>query len=79
MTDYDGKKLDDENGWGWSKRVGFNSTTRSPCSCYMCGNPRKYNTSGFPHGETKQEYVSEIDFEEQLMELRNERKNSDNI
>jgi len=35
--------------------------TRKPCSCHMCGNPRRY------FGEvTKQERIADIEFEEQL-------------
>ncbi len=32
------------------------------CSCWMCGNPRKYNAE-----KTLQEYKSDFDFEEQVM------------
>lgn len=60
-------------------RIAFHATTRSPCSCWACGNPRTTGASEFPHGETKQEYLSEIDFKEQIRELQDERKDSDNI
>lgn len=33
-----------------------------PCSCFMCGNYRKY------YGQTLKEYRADIDFEEQLNE-----------
>lgn len=42
------------------------ATTRTPCSCWMCGNPRKH------FGErTRQEAIANISFAEQLDNLTN--------
>lgn len=30
--------------------------TTTPCSCYMCGNPRKFNGNGI-NGKTRQELI----------------------
>jgi hypothetical protein len=38
--------------------------TRTPCSCYMCGNPRRW--FGDP---TRQEIVSEMAFEEAISDV----------
>jgi len=38
--------------------------TRVPCSCWMCGNPRRYF-----HERTRQERLAEIDQEQMLGEL----------
>jgi len=44
--------------------LGALTSTPCPCSCWMCGNPRKN------YGEkTLKEYLSDFDFNEQLIEL----------
>jgi hypothetical protein len=46
---YDGELLSEKN-------VGKNASTHGkPCSCWMCGNPRKHR-----HQKTKQEVIAEL-------------------
>ena len=47
-------------------RVGFTANTPHPCSCYMCGNPRKWWLE-----RTRQELKSELDEKEfaQMIQL----------
>ncbi len=46
------------------RRIGWLSSTRTPCSCWMCGNPRRYR------GEvTLQERRAELDQVEGLSRL----------
>lgn len=60
------RKVFQDNNWQSSdKAIGIHSNTPTPCSCDMCGNPRKYHGNG-KHGRTlqeqentNQEYVSE--------------------
>jgi hypothetical protein len=46
------------------KRIGQRGTTAVPCSCYLCGNPRKhYGLS------TRKEELQQVTFLEQVNEL----------
>lgn len=47
-----------KNMYGWmvndvEKYVCKNAETRAKCSCYMCGNPRKYSKDKLTHQELK--------------------------
>lgn len=45
-------KVFKENGWKASDRaLGIHANTPTPCSCGMCGNPRKYYGNS-KHGQT---------------------------
>ena len=54
--------------WGFDAspgRIGkWASTHGKPCSCFMCGNPRKF------FGErTRQEQIADLDFKEMIEEM----------
>ena len=45
----------------WHPKAIYYADNLKPCSCYMCGNPRKYWDE-----KTFQEYVADLDAKEQL-------------
>ena len=49
-----------------SKDLGYWAETRTPCSCFMCGNQRKYGKGSRDVELTRQEKLADIQEREEL-------------